>query len=194
MFAIIGLGNPGKKYENTRHNLGFISIDYIADQHNVSVQKNKHESLIGDFRMAGEKVLLVKPQTYMNCSGEAVRQIMDFYKLSAEDILVIYDDIDIGVGEVRMRGKGSAGTHNGMRSIIAEIGTQEFPRIRVGIGRGNPKIPLADYVLSGFFKEEVPLFEEAVKLAAKGVDLFLTKGLQVAMNDVNRHGHRAEEG
>lgn len=193
MFAIIGLGNPGREYENTRHNLGFITLDYFADQKGAKINKSKHRSLIGDFRLAGEKVLLVKPQTYMNLSGQAVKEVMDFYKIPVENILVIYDDIDIGLGEVRMRAKGSAGTHNGMRSVISEIGSQNFARIRIGIGRGNPKIPLADYVLSGFFKEEVARLEDAVRLASEGIELFLSQGIQPAMNQVNRQGGPKEE-
>lgn len=193
MFVIVGLGNPDRKYENTRHNLGFISLDYIAQEKGVLINKKKHQSLIGEFRMGGHKLVLAKPQTYMNLSGQAVKEIQDFYKVPSENILVIYDDIDIGVGEVRMRSQGSAGTHNGMRSVIAELKTEVFPRIRLGIGRGNPKIPLKDYVLSGFFKEEVPLFEDAVRLAAEGVDIFVEEGTESAMNYVNRKGHHLKE-
>ena len=148
MYIIAGLGNPGKKYENTRHNIGFITLDYLAERHDIQINKIKHKALVGEGRISGQKVLLVKPQTYMNLSGESLREVMDYYKVDIEDLIVIYDDIDLPAGTVRIRKKGSAGTHNGMRSIVQHLG-QDFPRIRMGIGNER-KGDLADFVLGGF--------------------------------------------
>ena len=134
MYVIVGLGNPGKKYENTRHNMGFLAVDVLAEKYDIKVNKIKFKSLVGEGRIAGEKVVLAKPQTYMNLSGEAVREIVDFYKIEPQQLIVIYDDIDIDTGAIRIRKKGSAGTHNGMRNILYQIRTEDFPRIRVGIG------------------------------------------------------------
>ena len=184
MYVVVGLGNPGKQYENTRHNIGFITIDYLADQLGVKVNKAKHKALIGECRIGSEKVVLVKPQTYMNLSGESVSQIMNFYKIPIENLIVIYDDIDIDKGAVRIRAKGSAGTHNGMRSIIKLVGENKFPRVRIGIGKDS-RIPLVDYVIGGFRKDEVKIMEEAVEHAAAGVEAIITEGIDRAMNKYN---------
>ena len=184
MYVVVGLGNPGRQYENTRHNIGFISIDYLADQMGIKVNKAKHKALIGEGRIGREKVVLVKPQTYMNLSGEAVSEIVNFYKLPIENLIVLYDDIDIDRGSVRIRMKGSAGTHNGMRSIIKLVGDNKFPRVRIGIGKDS-RIPLADYVLGGFRKDEVRIMEEAVEHAVKGVESIITEGIDKAMNKYN---------
>ncbi|MBQ8519381.1 MAG: aminoacyl-tRNA hydrolase, partial [Agathobacter sp.] len=151
MFVIVGLGNPGKKYENTRHNAGFISIDALADKYGISISEKKHKALCGSGVIEGNKVLLVKPQTFMNLSGESVRAVMDFYKIDPEeDMLVIYDDISLAPGNIRIRKKGSAGGHNGIKSIIAHAGTQNFMRIKVGVGEKPSGWDLADYVLGHF--------------------------------------------
>lgn len=193
MYVIVGLGNPGRRYENTRHNIGFITIDYLADRQEIKVNKIKHKSLVGEGRISGQKVLLVKPQTYMNLSGHAVREVMDYYKEEIENLIVIYDDVDIDVGAVRIRKKGSAGTHNGMKSIIYDMQSDLFPRIRIGMG-AQRKMPLRDFVTGGFSKEEKPLLEEAVVRAALATQCIVEKGIDKAMNEYNvRPKTRMEE-
>ena len=153
MFVIVGLGNPGKKYENTRHNAGFLAIDALASKYGISITEKKHKALCGSGYMEGVKVVLVKPQTYMNLSGESVREVLDFYKLDPEeDMIVMYDDISLAPGNIRIRKKGSAGGHNGIKNIIQHLGNQEFNRIRVGIGK-DARIPTVDYVLGKIRKE-----------------------------------------
>lgn len=186
MNIIVGLGNPGKKYENTRHNIGFMTVDYLADQFNIKINKIKHKALIGEGIIGGEKILLVKPQTYMNLSGRSVREILEYYKIDINNLIVVYDDIDIDVGKIRIRKKGSAGTHNGMRSIIYDVQSDDFPRIRIGVGI-NRQFDLADYVLSSFSKEEKPLIETAVRNAAKAIELSLGKSIDAAMNEYNKN-------
>lgn len=184
MYVIVGLGNPGKKYENTRHNLGFITIDKLAEENGINVSKLKFKALVGEGRLSSERVLLVKPQTYMNLSGESVREIMNFYKLEPENLIVIYDDFDIDVGTIRIRKFGSAGTHNGMKSIIYQLQSDRFPRIRIGTGSdhmGN----LIDFVTGGFTKEEVPLLESAVNNGVKACQCIISDGVDRAMNLYN---------
>lgn len=164
MKLIVGLGNPGKEYENTRHNSGFKVLDAIAKECNVDVTQKKFKALIANARIGSESVLLMKPQTYMNLSGEAVIQAVNFYHIDPSDILVIYDDLDLPVGKVRLREKGSAGGQNGMKNIIAHLHTQEFDRIRVGIGK-DPRVPVVDWVLGKIRKEELADYEAAVELA-----------------------------
>lgn len=183
MYIIAGLGNPGKKYENTRHNIGFITLDFLAERHDIKINKIKHKALVGEGRISGQKVLLVKPQTYMNLSGESLREVMDYYKVDIEDMIVIYDDIDLPAGAVRIRKKGSAGTHNGMRSIVRHLGT-DFPRIRMGIGNDR-KGDLADFVLSGFSKEDKEVLEPAVERAVFAVECYVDEGIEKAMNKYN---------
>lgn len=184
MYVIAGLGNPGRKYENTRHNMGFITIDQLAEKHGIKVDRLKFKALTGEGRIAGQKVLLVKPQTFMNLSGESIREVMHFYKLDPENLIVIYDDIDIETGTLRIRKFGSAGTHNGMKSVVYQLQSDRFPRIRVGIGnRSNGE--LADYVTGGFSKEEVPLLEDAVTRAVSAVECILSDGIDMAMNQYN---------
>ena len=167
MFIIAGLGNPTLQYEGTRHNVGFDVIDMLADRYNISVDGRKGRALIGKGMIGGQKVLLVKPQTYMNLSGESVRSLLDYYKVDEEqELLVIYDDISLGVGQIRIRAKGSAGGHNGIKNIIAHLGGQVFPRIKVGVGEKPPKWDLADYVLGHFSKEE----QEQITLKPGGTD------------------------
>lgn len=183
-FIIVGLGNPGRKYENTRHNLGFITIDRIAEDLGIRVNKLKFKALIGEGRIENRRVVLVKPQTYMNNSGESVREIAKFYKIPMENLVVIYDDFDIAAGAVRVRKFGSAGTHNGMRSIIYQLQSDRFPRIRIGTGRGDEG-NLIDFVIGGFSKEEVPVMEEAVLQAAAAAKCIVTDGIDLAMNRYN---------
>ena len=184
MYIIIGLGNPGKRYENTRHNLGFITVDKIARENDINVNKIKHKALVGEGIISGHKVLLIKPQTYMNLSGESVREVFEYYKIEPEKLLVIYDDIDIPMGQLRIRKKGSAGTHNGMKSIIYQIQTDQFPRIRIGIGNDR-KRGLISHVIGGFKKEEKAAIEDAVIRAAKAVTDILDIGIEKAMSEYN---------
>lgn len=184
MFIIAGLGNPGKKYENTRHNMGFIAIDLLADAYGIKVDKLKFKSLVGEGRIAGQRVLLMKPQTYMNLSGEALREAVSFYKIDPEELIVIYDDIDIPTGTFRIRKKGSAGTHNGMRSVVYQLQTDQFPRIRVGIG-SEKKVDLIHYVTGGVSKGEKELLEDALEKSAKAAAAIVEKGIDKAMNEFN---------
>lgn len=184
MYIIAGLGNPGKKYEYTKHNVGFITLDILAKKHNIKVNKIKHKALVGDGIISGQKLLLVKPQTYMNLSGESIREVMEYYKADLDKLVVIYDDVDIPMGSLRIRKKGSAGTHNGMRSIIYNLQNDEFPRIRIGIG-GDRKKSLADYVLGVFSKDEEKLIQDAVERAVSAVECLLEKGIDAAMNEYN---------
>ena len=186
MYIIAGLGNPTKQYEGTRHNVGFDVIDRIADEYNISVETRKGKALTGTGIIAGRKVLLAKPQTYMNLSGESLRALTDFYKIDVEtELLVIYDDISLDVGQLRIRKKGSAGGHNGMKNIILHLGTQVFSRIRVGVGEKPAGWDLADYVLGGFSKEDEALVKEACEHAAEAAAEILTDGPDKAMNDFN---------
>ena len=184
MRIIVGLGNPGRKYENTRHNLGFITIDRLAEEHGINVTKAKHKALIGEGNISGQKVLLVKPQTFMNLSGEAVREVMDYYKEPVESLLVIYDDADIPAGTVRIRKKGGAGTHNGMRSVVSCLGDEDFPRVRIGIGSQDDR-DLAAHVLGGFSSDEVQIMREAVLTAVSAIECMLADGIDIAMNEYN---------
>jgi PTH1 family peptidyl-tRNA hydrolase len=183
MYIIAGLGNPGKKYENTRHNIGFITLDYLAERHDIKINKIKHKALVGEGRIAGQKVLLVEPQTYMNLSGESLREVMDYYKVDIEDMIVIYDDIDLEAGAVRIRKKGGPGTHNGMRSIVQHLGT-DFPRIRMGIGKDR-RGDLVDFVLGGFTKEDKEVLEPAIERAALAIEMYISEGIEKAMNKYN---------
>lgn len=184
MYIIAGLGNPGRKYENTRHNIGFIALDLLAERNDIKINKIKHKALVGEGRISGQKVLLVKPQTYMNLSGQSLREVMAYYKEDIERLIVIYDDIDIPEGTIRVRKKGSAGTHNGMRSIVYDLASDQFPRIRIGMGMER-KSELKDFVLGGFSKEEKGLLEGAVEKAALAAERIVEKGIEKAMNEYN---------
>lgn len=184
MFVIAGLGNPGKKYENTRHNMGFLVIDRLAEKNDIKVNKIKHKSLVGDGFISGRKSLLVKPQTYMNLSGEAVREVMDYYDVDTEDLIVIYDDFDIELGSIRIRKKGSAGSHNGMKSIIYQLQSQDFPRVRIGIGKSG-SADWKDFVLGRMNREEQKIIDDAVENAANAIMCILEKGIDKAMNEYN---------
>lgn len=187
MFIIVGLGNPSKEYEKTRHNVGFEVIDKLADKYNISVDTKKHRAYIGKGMIAGQKVILAKPQTYMNLSGESVRSLLDYYKVDEEqELLVIYDDISLDNGQIRIRAKGSAGGHNGIKNIIAHLGGQVFPRIKVGVGEKPPKYDLADYVLGHFSKAEQELMDEGYEKAVHAVELILQGEMTEAMNEYNR--------
>lgn len=186
MYVIAGLGNPDKKYEHTRHNVGFDVIDAIAKKYNVELTEKKHRAVCGSGYIAGRKVLLVKPQTYMNLSGESIAAVLNFYKLDAEsELLVIFDDISLAPGRIRVRAKGSAGGHNGIKNIIAMTGTQNFARIKVGVGEKPQGWDLADYVLSRFSKEDRALAEDAFADAADAAELIVAGDLDGAMNRFN---------
>ena len=185
MKIIVGLGNPGAKYAGTRHNVGFSVILKLADKYNISLTEKKHKAEFGKGIIEGEKVILAMPQTYMNLSGESVRELMDYYKCDCSDIIVIYDDIDLAVGRLRIREKGSAGGHNGMKNIILHLGSQEFTRIRVGVGQKPKNMDLADYVLSRFGSDEQIVMNEGFDRACEAVAVALAEGTPAAMNRFN---------
>ena len=186
MYIIAGLGNPTKEYDNTRHNIGFAAIDALADKYGISVSDMKNKALMGKGVINGNKVMLLKPLTYMNLSGEAIRAAVDYYKIDEKsELIVIYDDISLDPGQLRIRLKGSAGGHNGIKNIIAYLGTQEFPRIKVGVGAKPPKMDLADYVLSRFGAEEQKIMDEAFGEAAEAAVMMMTTGAERAMNHYN---------
>ena len=187
MFVIAGLGNPTQKYEHTRHNIGFDVIAYLADQYNISVNTRKFKGLCGSGFVEGQKVTLLKPQTFMNLSGQSIREAVDFYKLNpAEELIVIYDDIALDPGYLWVRRKGSAGGHNGIKDIISHLGSQEFLRIRVGVGEKPESFDLADYVLGRFPAEERKKVDEAVRCAADAVGLMVQSRTDEAMNLYNK--------
>lgn len=186
MFVIVGLGNPGKKYENTRHNAGFMAIDAIAARYGIRVTEKKHKALCGSGVVEGQKVLLVKPETYMNLSGESVAEVLGFYKLDPqEELLVIYDDISLAPGNIRIRKKGSAGGHNGIKSLIAHTGTQNFMRIKVGVGEKPAGWDLADYVLGHFSEEDSAKISEVMPDVIQAAVLMMQGDADKAMNDYN---------
>ena len=187
MYIIAGLGNPGSKYEKTRHNMGFRVIDLLAEKYHIDMNMKKHKAVCGTGVIEGRKVMLLKPQTFMNLSGESIREAVDFYKIDPEtELIVIYDDIDLDPGQLRIRKKGSAGGHNGIKNIIQELGTQKFVRIKVGVGAKPQGWDLADYVLGRFGSEDRKLVDEAQDRACKAVELILSDGPDAAMNEFNK--------
>ena len=185
MFIVVGLGNPGQKYEKTRHNVGFRTIDRLAEQLNIKVNKGKWNGLYGEGNHRGEKIVLVKPQTYMNNSGDCVRQIYKFFGVEASDLIVITDDIDIEFGTVRVKSKGSAGSHNGLKSIVSSIGTKDFPRVKISVGKKPDYMDLADFVLSTFPKKDADVVGKEIDLASEAVMYIIEDGVDKAMNEVN---------
>ena len=187
MYIIAGLGNPKREYDNTRHNIGFALIDALADQYNISVMDMKRKALTGKGMINGQKVILVKPLTFMNLSGESIRPIVDYYKIDVStELIVISDDISLPPGQIRVRKKGSAGGHNGLKNIIQHLGSEEFQRIRIGVGEKPAGYDLADYVLGHFSKEEQPLIREGVEKAMKAAAMMLEGDVDRAMNEFNR--------
>ena len=187
MYIIVGLGNPTRQYEGTKHNVGFDTIDYLIDEYQIPSSGTGHKALFGKGMIAGQKVIVAKPMTYMNLSGESIRSILDYYKVDHEtELIVIYDDISLDVGKLRIRAKGSAGGHNGIKNIIAHVGGSVFPRIKVGVGEKPPKYDLADYVLGHFSKAEQELMEEGYKDAVKAVEMIVSGDISGAMNEYNR--------
>jgi len=185
MKLIVGLGNPGKKYEKTRHNVGFRAIDYLADKFSISMTKEKNKALLGEGVIAGEKVVLIQPQTFMNLSGEAIAPLANWYKVQADDIIVIYDDLALAVGKMRIRLKGSHGGHNGMRSLIGILHTDNIPRIRIGIGQPPPQWDVADYVLGQFSQAENEEIEKIIVQAANAVENTISQGWEKTMSKFN---------
>lgn len=183
MFLIVGLGNPGREYDNTRHNIGFHAIDIIADKYNIDVNRIKFKGVYGEGFIGGEKVMLLKPTTYMNLSGESIREVIDFYKLDLDQILVIYDDISLDVGKLRIREKGSAGGHNGIKSIIAHTGSEVFSRIKIGVGQ--PKGDLVNHVLGKFSSEESEILNEVLEVVASATEVIIKEDTKEAMNKYN---------
>lgn len=185
MFLIVGLGNPGKEYDKTRHNVGYDVVDRLSEVNRIRVDRIKFKALTGEGTIAGKRVILMKPLTYMNNSGIAVREAMEYYKLNIEELLVIVDDIDIEFGSTRIRKKGSAGSHNGMKSLILHLKRDDFTRIKLGIGRKPPEWDLADFVLSRFSQEERKEVDKMVIKAAEAIGSILEYGIDTAMNSFN---------
>jgi len=188
MYLIVGLGNPGAKYDKTRHNIGFEVIDRLSSQKNIDVNQAKFKGLMGQGVIEGEKVILLKPETFMNLSGESVVLAANFYKIKPENIIVVHDDIDLDVGRLRLRAKGSAGGHNGLKSIIASISSENFIRVKVGVGAKMPGQDLANHVLSRFGASEIPKIEESIENATKAVLAIVKDGIDKAMNQFNSVG------
>ncbi len=185
MYLIAGLGNPTREYAGTRHNIGYDTITRLCDDYRISLDIKKHKGLCGKGVIEGEKVLLVQPLTYMNLSGDCIKEAAEYYKIDTKHIIIIYDDVSLPVGKLRVRAKGSAGGHNGMKSIIARLGTEEFARVRIGVGEKPAGWDLADYVLGRFGKDELPVMREAVGNAAKACGLIMKEGIETAMNRCN---------
>lgn len=185
MKIIVGLGNPGSEYEKTRHNTGFMVIDKIAAKYNIEIKKEKSKALIGIGEINGEKVMLVKPQTFMNLSGEAVRGIMDFYKESEDNLLIAFDDIDLELGNIRIKERGSAGTHNGMKSVVQNVGTTNFKRVKVGIGKPKGSMDLVNYVLGRFSDDELKILTESIEKAVEAIEIIVSGNVSKAMNLYN---------
>lgn len=186
MYIIVGLGNPGDKYQATRHNIGWDAITRLSDDYNIPLNFKGHKALCGKGFIGGEKVLLAQPLTYMNLSGESVRELMDYYKVTPQEIIVIYDDISLDVGQLRIRKKGSAGGHNGIKSIINHLGCDDFLRIKIGVGDKPKDWDLADYVLSRFLDEEQEIIRRSLKDTSDACKIIITEGIEDAMNQYNR--------
>lgn len=186
-YMIVGLGNPGKQYENTRHNMGFMCLDKIAETYGVKFTKEKNKALIGNAEISGEKCLLVKPQTFMNLSGEAVVPLMQFYKIPPENVIIVFDDVSFDIGKIRIKRNGSHGGHNGMKNIIELSGTSAFPRVKVGVGKKpNPNYDLVNWVLAKFKKEDFELILKTTEQVEKAVSCIIKSGIDSAMNKYSR--------
>lgn len=185
MYLIVGLGNPEEDYNNTRHNMGFNTINKLAKQYNIEISKKKFKGLYGAGIIENEKVILLKPQTYMNLSGISIKEAIDFYKINFEDIIIIYDDIDIEPGIIKIRKKGGPGTHNGMKSVVNELKTQDFARVRVGIGTPENKSDLINYVIGAINKEDIEKLDNSTTLAKDAIVEIIKNGVDIAMNKYN---------
>lgn len=185
-YMIVGLGNPGKKYEFTKHNAGFLCLDLFAQENNVKIDRLKFKALIGEIRLNGKRCLLVKPQTFMNLSGESIREAASFYKIPPEKIIVIFDDISLEPGKLRIRRKGSDGGHNGIKSIIYQLSSDGFPRIKVGVGaKPHPDYDLADWVMTPFTNDNLKLLRQAADNACKAIELIIDGKIDEAMSKFN---------
>ena len=185
MYIIVGLGNPEPEYSNTRHNMGFDTINKIAKKYNIEFSKTKFKGIYGTGTIEGEKVILLKPQTFMNLSGKSIKEIIDFYKLNTNNLIIIFDDIDIEPGIIKLRKTGGPGTHNGMKSVIKEIGTEKFPRVRVGIGKPEHKGDLINYVIGKISEENRVILDKSTDLARDAVIEIIKNGMDKAMNLFN---------
>lgn len=185
MKLIVGLGNPGLQYAATRHNIGFEAIDTLAEMHHINVNKSKFKALIGEGTIGGEKVVLMKPQTYMNLSGEAISACKSWYKINTEDIIILYDDVSLAVGDIRIRKSGSSGGHNGVKSTIAHLSTEVFPRVKIGVGQKPSGWDLADYVLGKFTEEDMKILGPRLKEIGNAVETMIKKDVDTAMNNYN---------
>ena len=185
MIVIAGLGNPGERYSNSKHNIGFMTVDILAERHGIKISKLKHKALSGEGFIAGKKVMIVKPQTYMNESGQSLRDIVSYYDVEISDLFVVYDDFDLPVGSLRIRGGGGAGSHNGMKDIIYQLAEDSFPRFRIGIGADIGQIPLRDYVLTGFGKEDLDTMRNTVMRCVDAIEMTLEAGIDAAMLKYN---------
>ncbi len=185
MYLIVGLGNPEEDYARTRHNMGFDAINKIAEIYNININKKKFSSLYGSVIIGSNKVILVKPQTFMNLSGQAVREFVNFYKIENENIIILYDDMDVEKGTIKIRKKGGSGSHNGMKSIVQELSSEDFPRIRIGIGKPKYKNDMINYVLGFIPDEEYNMLQKGVEKASLAVKEIIQNGIDIAMNKYN---------
>ena len=185
MYLIVGLGNPEPEYSKTRHNMGFDTVNLVAEKHNIVLDKKGFDGIYGCGTIESEKVILLKPQTYMNESGKSITQVRDFYKIENKDIIIIYDDIDLDVGVVKLRKSGGAGTHNGMKSVVEQLGTTDFPRIRIGTGKPEFKELLISYVIQKMNEEDYETLTPSIQKAAISVETIIKEGIDIAMNKLN---------
>ena len=185
MYLIVGLGNPEEQYANTRHNMGFCAVNKLSEKYNINLDKSKFNAIYGKGEIYGEKVIIVKPQTYMNLSGEAVKKFVDYYKIENDKILIIYDDMDVEMGNIRVRKQGSSGSHNGMRSVVSMLGTEKIPRIRIGISKPENPNNNIDYVIGKVSKEEIEKLEPGIKKAEDAICDIIKSGIDIAMNKYN---------
>ena len=185
MFLIVGLGNPEPEYSRTRHNMGFDVVNKLAEKYDIQIEKNGFKGIYGIGNIEGEKVILLKPQTYMNLSGDSIIEIMKFYKLQPKDIIIVYDDVDTDIGEIRIRKKGSSGNHNGMKSVIYRLNTEEFPRIRIGTGEPEDRKQMMEYVISKVSNDEYRKLQNGVKKGEEAIIELLKNGIDIAMNKFN---------
>lgn len=185
MYLIVGLGNPGEQYANTRHNMGFCTINKLGEKYNISLDKSKFNAIYGKGELEGEKVILVKPQTYMNLSGEAIKKFVDYYKIENDKIIIIYDDMDVEMGNIRIRKQGSSGNHNGMKSVINMLETEKIPRIRIGISKPEKTVDSIDYVIGKVSKEEIKKLEPGIQKAEEAIIEIMKSGIDIAMNRYN---------
>ena len=186
MYLIVGLGNPGKEYENTRHNMGFKVLNKLSKKYNIPITKSKFNGKYGTGIIENEKVILLEPQTYMNLSGEAIKPMLDFYKVDYSNLLVIYDDIDTNPGKIRIRKKGGPGTHNGMKSVVSRLNSEDFPRVRVGIGMPEFKGDLVNYVIGNITDEDYEELKKGINKASEAVASIIKDGIDMAMNKYNK--------